>query len=79
MSEQDFERGYVIACANIANLHNEPTIAADVMAQLGISWTDVKRLGLGEYDMQALRKIKAEHSREPFLPGRRTLTGGEGQ
>ena len=53
-----FDVGYVIACANIVNLHDEPTIAADVMLQSGLSWADVRRMGLTDYDMDALRAIK---------------------
>jgi len=66
-----FNIGYVIACANLVNLHDEPGLAADVMAELGVSWADIKRMGLTEYDMKALRKIKGERCGEAFADGRK--------
>lgn len=74
MSETDnFNVGYVLACANIVNLHNDPVIAANVLGELGVSWTDIKRMGLSDYDMAALRKIKREVGISPFIDGRKKL------
>ena len=66
MSDRDFNAGYVLACANLVNLHDEPGMAADVMAQLGITWADVLRMKLSDYDMDALQKIRAEVGVKPF-------------
>lgn len=67
----DFNVGYVIACANLVNLHDRPGLAADVMAQAGISWADVLRMELSDYDMKALRQIRKERGRKAFADGRR--------
>lgn len=69
-AERDFNAGYILACAAIVHLHDEPVVAADVMAELGVSWAAVRRLELSEYDMSALRKIKAERHCRPFIDGR---------
>lgn len=50
MTNNDFNIGYVLACANLVNLHDQPGMAADVMAEAGISWAEVKRMGLSEHD-----------------------------
>ncbi|MFG1302660.1 hypothetical protein V5F34_00775 [Xanthobacter autotrophicus] len=63
----DFNTGYVIACANLVHLHDEPSMAADMMSQLGISWADVLRMGLSDYDMDVLRKIREEKPIHPFF------------
>ena len=67
---RDFNAGYVLACANLMHLHDQPTMAADVMAQAGITWAEIKRMDLGDYDMEALRKIKLETNSHPFALAR---------
>lgn len=71
MGEDDFNMGYAIACANLVNLHDEPGLAADVMIELGVSWPAIKRMGLSDYDMKALRQIKRERGGTVFIDGRR--------
>lgn len=66
----DFEAGYVIACANIVNLHDEPGIAADAIRELGVTWKQITDADLSDYDMAALRQIKREGGQSPFLDGR---------
>lgn len=56
--DKDFNVGYVIACANLVNLHGETTLATDVLCELGITWSDVLAMDLSEYDMGALRQIR---------------------
>lgn len=56
--DQDFNVGYVLACANLVNLHGEVTLATDVLCELGITWADVIAMGLSEYDMDALQQIR---------------------
>lgn len=72
---KDFNAGYVLACANLVHTHGSPEMAADVMAQAGITWAEITRMDLGDYDMDALRKIKRETSRAPFI--RSALGKGE--
>lgn len=68
----DFERGYVLACCNIYHLHREDGVACDVLSELGVSRAEVKRMGLTEYDLAALRKIETARGkrRSPFVDGR---------
>ena len=56
----EFNRGYIIACCNIANLHNDPVIASDVLGELGLSKAQIKAAfydEMAEYDQQALDEI----------------------
>ena len=62
-ADDEFTRGYLIAVANLSNLHDQPTIAADVLAELGESEGVIKRLGLGDYDAKPLRKLFRENAR----------------
>lgn len=61
-----FNAGYVLACCNLQNLHDEPTIAADVLREIGISRSQVRDMGLSEYDMSALREILKSTSNHPL-------------
>lgn len=56
--DKNFNAGYVLACANLVNLHGETTLATDVLCELGITWTDVLAMDLSEYDMGALQQIR---------------------
>lgn len=69
MTSQNFNVGYALACANLVNLHDQPGMAADVMAQAGISWAEIERMDLTEYDMKALRLIRQEKASDPFAEG----------
>lgn len=72
MSDQDFDRGYVIACCNLENLHGESDLAWDVLAELGVSRADIRRMDLCEYDMRALKRIeKNGRSGSPYADGRK--------
>ena len=61
-----FNRGYLIACCNLANLHNEPCIASDVFLEAGINAAEVKAMDLTEYDMRALREIRKARPTDPI-------------
>lgn len=61
-----FNRGYLIACCNVANLHDEPCIASDVLAEAGISKREVKAMDLAEYDSAALREIRKSRTQDPL-------------
>jgi len=61
-----FKAGYLIACCNIAHLHDEPGIACDVLAEAGITQADVKAMDLCEYDIKALTEIRRQRSDDPI-------------
>lgn len=66
---ENFNAGYLIACCNIANMHNEECIASDVLSQAGITEAEVKALDLSEYDANALVEIRKARSEDPILKG----------
>ncbi|APY14280.1 hypothetical protein BKD02_08390 [Brucella sp. 09RB8910] len=66
-----FEHGYVLACCNIVNLHDEPTIAHCTLSELGVTRAAVKAMDLSEYDLKALRKIERDRSRSPYAKASR--------
>lgn len=53
-----FNHGYVLACCNIANLHDQPEIAFDILRELGVTRAQVRAMNLCDYDRQALRHIE---------------------
>ena len=62
-----FDHGYLIAVANIMNLHDEDTIAEDVLRELGVSPNAIKRLDLCEYDAKPLQALFREIKRRDAL------------
>ncbi|ANA12888.1 hypothetical protein [Acetobacter oryzifermentans] len=62
-----FGNGYLIACCNIHNMHNEPSIAADILSQADITISEVMAMDLSEYDASALEEIRAARSNDPIL------------
>ncbi len=66
-----FEHGYVLACCNIVNLHDEPTIAHDALSELGVTRQAVKAMNLSEFDMKALRKIERGSAGSPYAKANR--------
>ncbi|GAA5540410.1 hypothetical protein [Brucella sp. NBRC 113783] len=54
----EFQRGYVLACANIVNLHGPDVNVAEGFAQLNISRDDLKRLDLCDYDQNAIHALE---------------------
>lgn len=54
-----FKAGYLLACCNLHNLHNEPGLACDVLAEAGITEADVAAMDLCDYDATALAEIRA--------------------
>ena len=59
-----FTMGYLIATANIMNLHGEDVIAEDVLLQLCETEGVIKRLDLSDYDAKPLRKLFRNISRK---------------
>ncbi|UGQ24166.1 MazG-like family protein [Brucella anthropi] len=54
----EFNRGYVLACANIVNLHGADAAVMEGFAQLGISKAELKALDLREYDQRAIDALE---------------------
>lgn len=68
-----FTHGYLIAVSNLINLHDEPTIAEDVLRELGETEAVIKRLDLCEYDAKPLRKLFREIKRREKYELRRAM------
>ncbi|MBM3096632.1 hypothetical protein JRX38_01100 [Gluconobacter cerinus] len=65
--KQAFNQGYLIACCNLTNLHDEPSVACDVLAECGLTERDIEIADLTEYDAKALVKIRsARGGRDPI-------------
>ncbi len=58
----EFNRGYVIACCNLVNLHGADIVAVDTLKQLGITRTDIDAMDLSEYDLSALILLESHFS-----------------
>ncbi len=56
--EREFERGYVIACCNLINMHGADTHSVDLFSALGITKAKIKRMNLTDYDMSALADLE---------------------
>ncbi|MEL4069570.1 hypothetical protein WKW50_05420 [Ochrobactrum sp. GPK 3] len=54
----EFHRGYVLACANIVNLHGADVAVMEGFAQLGISKAELQALDLCEYDQKAIDTLE---------------------
>lgn len=63
----EFNAGYLLACINVASMHGEETIAADVLAEASISEGEIAAMGLCENDSDALREIRASRSDDPIV------------
>lgn len=53
-----FNRGYVMACSNIVNLHGPDVNVAEGFAQLCISKDELKSLNLDDYDQRAIDELE---------------------
>lgn len=56
-SERGLIHGLAIAAAYMARQRDEPTYAGEIITEQGYSWADLKRAGVDEYDLEALRPI----------------------
>ena len=52
-----FNHGYLIAVANLINLHGDSVVANDVMSQETITMGEIQALDLNDYDLAVLRKL----------------------
>lgn len=68
VNKRAFRSGYVLACCNLVHQHDEPSMAHDVLSQLGITRAQVKALGLDDYDQKALREIECASREGPYKP-----------
>lgn len=68
-SKRSFNAGYLIACCNLCNTHNEESIAADVLSQVDITQSEVTAMDLSEYDSNALQIIRRSRIPDPILKG----------
>lgn len=59
MPKDTFEDGLFYAAAQIQRLHDEPTVAADVLKQAGYANHDCS--AFDEYDKESLREINKIH------------------
>jgi len=67
LKKNSFHHGYLIATANIVNLHGEDIIAGDVLNELGLTEGIIKKLDLSDYDAKPLRRLFREISRKRRL------------
>lgn len=56
-ADKAFLCGYAIACAEIVRLHDEPTVAADVLNASNFSLEDFSTAGLDDYDLDEIKKL----------------------
>ena len=74
--KQAFNQGYLIACCNVANMHNEPSIACDVLAECDLTEDDIKVADLSEYDATALSEIRRSRGDRDPIRAALTREGG---
>jgi hypothetical protein len=55
--EKEFRLGYVMAVANLMHLHDQPTIAADLLAEAGLTLPQIRGLGLSDFDMKPVAAL----------------------
>lgn len=55
----EFERGALMAVSVLMGTHDEPTMASDVLREMGLTSADCS--DLAEYDQQNLRRVRGEH------------------
>ncbi|MDR6181996.1 hypothetical protein [Asaia bogorensis] len=68
--KRSFNHGYLIACCNISHLHDEPSIARDVLAECGLSTRDISTIELSDYDAKALSEIRVSRGdQDPIRSG----------
>lgn len=65
-NELAFKVGYVMACCNLQNLFDQPTMAAEILGELGLSQGDVDAMDLSEYDINALSIIRQATADDPI-------------
>lgn len=56
----ELERGMLVAVSILLACHDEPSMAADVLNELGLSNADCS--SLDDYDKENLKKVQGEHA-----------------
>lgn len=64
-----FYNGYLLACCNLANLHDRPCLASDILAEAGMTEADIAEMDLCEYDIKALESIRTARRDDPIANG----------
>ena len=52
----------------VLHQHDDPVMAEDAIRDSGISWEQVRKLGLDEFDLKVLRPIFQEIERKDTAP-----------
>jgi hypothetical protein len=60
--QKQFYAGFACAVADIIRLHDEPTIAIDVMTSNGVDLAMLKTARVAEYDLGPIKKAWSESS-----------------
>lgn len=63
--EHGFAQGAAVVIAIVARMHDLPTVAADLAAEVGLTIADYERADVDEYDLKVLRKLRREEARFP--------------
>lgn len=59
---REFIAGFAAATAEIVRAHDEPTVAADVIARNGLTLQDFQSAKLDDYDMDVIERLFREES-----------------
>ncbi|KZL27034.1 hypothetical protein [Pseudovibrio sp. WM33] len=51
--------GYIAACTQIAQTHNQPTMAAELLRSAGLTDDEVKALQLSDFDLGEYAEMQA--------------------
>ena len=68
MDKNAFNHGYLLAISTMLHQHDDPVMAEDAIRDSGISWEQVRKLGLDEFDLKVLRPIFQEIERKDTAP-----------
>lgn len=61
--EKAWLQGFATACSIIFHSHGETVATREALGEAGIDLAAARRLGLDDYDMEAIRKILSEHEK----------------
>lgn len=66
-----FKAGYLLACCNLVHLHDEDCLAADVLAEAGLTKADIRTMDLTDFDKRVLKKIRKARRNDPISTARK--------
>lgn len=61
-----WKQGYLMACCNLQSMFDRPGMAADVLGQASISQANIDAMGLCEFDLRELAKIRSDSKNDPI-------------